>query len=337
MKAMPENWQPPVDAWQTEFANDQDERVFAYFGVQFRPAIDVSSFVQVFRDAADQSITPATLTRARHTDAAGFENICFIAYWHNQADFDCWWKDAGFGAWWESSARADESFGLWREVFAVAPPRFETLFSTRNPTGVARLGEPFGEPILEHNYWGGMRDRVRAASVDGDSLDSTIGSTLKPGEPQPSRCARIKVTVPDNLCLIRSGQDLRACSPDESDDYFDLVHSNLVAGMSYLRDNPEESGCISCRYMDETDLDGAHADQSFGLALFASMAHLENWAHNHPTHLAIFGSFFRLVEKREGNLQLRLWHEVLVCTGDKAICEYVSCHPLTGLLPFFAG
>jgi aldoxime dehydratase len=335
MKAMPANWQPPVDAWQAEYDNLQQERVFAYFAVQFRPPADASKFADVFLTAARQGPSPVTLSRARYTDASGFENVCFIAYWDRQADHDAWWQESGFGAWWEDSERLTEPFGMWREVYAVAPNNFETLASSRQPTGIARLGKPFGEPVREHNYWGGMRDRVKAAAVDGDLLESSMGPLLPAAQLRPTRGKRVRVTVPGNLCLIRSGQDLSQCTTDEAETYFDVVHPHLAAGMAFLRDNAEASGCASCRYMVETELDGGFAPRSFGLAAFISMAHLEAWAHEHPSHLAIFGSFFEMMKACQGRLNLQLWHEVLVCSEDRTICEYVNCHPRTGLLPYF--
>ncbi len=337
MKKMPKDWRPPVDAWQAEFTDEQHERVIAYFGVQFRVGADVGDFLDHFTPADSNSARPATMTRARHVDASGYENVCFITYWHSLTDYQQWWDGSGFGEWWAADSRLREAFGLWREVYAVTPARFETLFSSRNPTGIARLGNPFGEPLLEHNYWGGMRDRMRASSIDGDPLESSAETVEQAAELRSTRGARITVPVPENLCLIRSGQDYRACPPGELCDYLDIVHPNLVAGMAFLRDHPAESGCISCRFMDETHLDGTSAGQSFGLALFVSMTHLEEWARNHSSHLAIFNSFFRMIEKRQGNLQLRLWHEVLVTNSDGTTCEYVNCHPRTGLLPFFTG
>lgn len=334
MKKMPENWQPPVDAWQAEYDNDLQERVFAYFAVQFRPPVDISAFTDAFQSAAKRAHGPQTYSRAAQTDASGYENNCFIAYWDRQSLLDAWWRESGFGDWWNSEVRLGEEFGLWREVYAVSPKRFETLSSSPHPTGVACLGKPFGKPVREHNYWGGMRDRVHAASVDGDPLTSSIGPVLPQPQIGATRGVRIAVPVPDNLCLIRSGQDLGLCGPEEAATYYDVVHPNLVAGMAYLRDNPVEAGCASCRFMTETDDAGVPLPTSFGLAAFASMAHLEEWAHNHPSHLAIFASFFEMLKACDGKLQLRLWHEVVVCSGQSSVCEYVNCHPRTGLLPF---
>lgn len=52
----------------------------------------------------------------------------------------------------------------------------------------------------------------------------------------------------------------------------------------------------------------------------------------HPTHLAIFGAFGRLVRAQGARTQLRLYHEVSVATPDEQWFEYVDCHERTGLL-----
>ncbi len=187
MKKMPRGWRPPVDAWQAEFTDEQHERVIAYFGVQFWVGADVGDFLDHFTPADSNSARPATMTRARHVDASGYENVCFITYWHSLTDYQQWWDGSGFGEWWAADSRLREAFGLWREVYAVTPARFETLFSSRNPTGIARLGNPFGEPLLEHNYWGGMRDRMRASSIDGDPLESSAETVEQAAELRSTR------------------------------------------------------------------------------------------------------------------------------------------------------
>jgi len=336
VKQMPENWEPPVDAWQAAYDDGIEELVFAYFGTQ-RPAGSAkSSFEQEFKDAIDGEDAPGFVTRAEYVDATGFQNDVFIAYWKSQSDFDVWWTASSFKSWWEAAERESEAHGLWREIFTVPTQRFETLFSTKDPVGAAALGEPFGEPIREHNYWGGMRDRIPDSELSNDQFASTIGNTLPEPKLTASRGKRITVNVPSNLCLIRSGQNWQDCSEQELETYLDVVRPNLTAGMAFLRDNAAETGCASCRLMDETQLDGSFSSQTFGLAAFVSMEHLEKWSKTHPTHLAIFNSFFKMVEKHEGQLDIKLWHEVLIVNGDKSLCEYVNCHPNTGLLPYFA-
>ena len=330
---MPPDWQPPVDAWQSAYDEGLSEVVFGYFGCQFRGRTVPATFVDTFLASTRAAHKPGFVTRAQHRDASGYQNHIFIVYWPSRADFEQWWSAAGFGSWYDDEARLAEAFGLWREVYTVPTTRFETLHSSQTKTGVASLAKPFGKPVREHNYWGGMRDRI--PSSDRDNFEpSGAEPGAKKALPQ-SRRARLRVRTGDNICLIRSGQNWQDCGEDEIASYSDEVAPHLRAGMAFLRDNPKETGCLSCRMMDEVALDGDDARQSFGLAAFRSMAELEGWAKSHPTHLRIFNSFLAMVQKRETPPQLKLWHEVLVARGDESICDYVNCHPNTGFLPWF--
>jgi len=330
---MPPNWQPPVDGWQSAYDEGLTEVVFGYFGCQYRDAGVPDRYENLFLASAQKSQRPAFVTRAHHRDASGYENDVFIAYWPSHDAFRNWWREAGFGAWYDDDARLAESFGLWREINVVPIERFETLHSSKTATGVAKLAKPFGAPVKEHNYWGGMRDRIAASDVDPfDPVDPDLSKSHSLPE---SRGARVRVATHDNICLIRSGQNWGDCGDDEIAAYSDEVAPHLRAGMAFLRDNPGETGCLSCRLMDEVAVDGSHAKQSFGLAAFTSMADLESWAKTHPTHLRIFNSFLAMVQRREEPPQLKLWHEVLIARGDDSICDYVNCHPNTGFLPWF--
>lgn len=332
---MPPDWQPPVDAWQSTFAADVAEVVIGYFGCQHRTEQEPAAFDDRFRAAVrDRVGRPAVFTRARYRDASGYTNEVFIAYWRSAEDFADWWELAGFGLWFRDAARRREAFGLWREVFVVPMDRLETLFSSRHPSGVAKLAKPFAEPVREHNYWGAMRDRLAVSRVD--ALDSGADRWRANGNVSDSRGRRISVRVPVNICFIRSGQNWRDCDEHEFAEYSDHVVPHLTAGMAFLRDQGREVGCLICRFMDELSMEGNQARQSFGFAAFVSMAHLEAWAQHHPTHLRIFENFLQVAQCRSNPPNLKLWHEVFVTGKDGATAEYVNCHPNTGFLPHFA-
>lgn len=335
MRRMPPDWTPPSEAWQSDYDPAIRELLFGYFGMQQAAAVPDAAFERWIETAIAGPHAPAFATRARETDASGYRNDVLIAYWPGQAAFDAWWARAEVGGWWNDAAREQGDCGYWRECFAVPVERFETLFSSKDPTGAASLGKPFGCPVREHAYWGGMRDRIAASSwhaLDGDGTTLLAAADLK-----ATRGRRVRVRPPEDLCLIRSGQNWGASSGDELATYVDVVRPSLTAGMAFLRDNPAETGCLSCRFMDEVALDGSAQPRSFGLAWFLTLGHLEAWAHSHPTHLAIFKSFFDMLEARQGQLALKLWHEVLVLDAGRGVFEYVNCHPRTGLLPWLPG
>ncbi|WP_409035782.1 phenylacetaldoxime dehydratase family protein [Pseudomonas corrugata] len=72
--------------------------------------------------------------------------------------------------------------------------------------------------------------------------------------------------------------------------------------------------------------------KKLGLAHFDELAHLEDWAKTHSTHLAIFGGFMRYVRVLDFQVALRLYHEVSVIPADAQCFEYINCHPGSGLL-----
>ncbi len=105
--------------------------------------------------------------------------------------------------------------------------------------------------------------------------------------------------------------------------------------MTFLAENPLETGCATCRFMEETGLDASPRPRSFGLAYFLSLQHLEDWSKSHPTLLAIFGEFQNMAVKHNFELGLRLWHEVSALPAEGCAFDYVNCDPETGLLPYF--
>jgi aldoxime dehydratase len=71
--------------------------------------------------------------------------------------------------------------------------------------------------------------------------------------------------------------------------YLDDVEPVLRAGMDFLRDEGRTVGCYANRYMRVIDDHGDAVDKSFGMSWWHSLADLDRWAKDHPTHKAIFG------------------------------------------------
>jgi aldoxime dehydratase len=104
------------------------------------------------------------------------------------------------------------------------------------------------------------------------------------------------------------------------------------AGMNFLRDDGDNVGCYSNRYMQHIDQAGRLLEKSFGYSYWRSLGAMEQWSESHPTHVAIFGTFMRIVQELNFQVQLRLYHEVSVLKPDQQEYEYVNCHVGTGLL-----
>jgi aldoxime dehydratase len=103
------------------------------------------------------------------------------------------------------------------------------------------LADDFSGGIMEHAYWGGMRDRIPQSQT---SEMAPVGTPdlVRDGE-------RLRVTPHDNICLIRSGQDWSDTDAAERRMYLDDVEPVLREGMDFLRDDGRSIGCFANRYM----------------------------------------------------------------------------------------
>lgn len=329
------DWEPPYPAFSAAFKPDVQQVVMAYYGCVTAPGEEAGAapFLDWIRDAAAAPQGPAVANRARHMDAQGRTNEVFILYWTDPARFAAWEASPPVKDWWLSPQRLEEPTGYWREVWQPPLSHLETLISSQSPIGLAEARQSITGPVRAHAYWGSARDRIPQSTTD--DFEPVHDVPPRPAEPPSSGGQRLRVTPPQHLCLIRSGQNWTNCGPDELELYRRDVLPALVAGMNFLRDNPDETGCLSCRFMDQVSLDGTSEQKTFATACFLSLGHLEAWAKSHPTHLSIFGAFHRLVKQRNFEIDLKLWHEVSVMPAGAGTCEYINCPPDLGLLPYF--
>ena len=329
-RRMPPNWRPVAPAWSSAFADQHTPIVMAYFGTQSHGADATRSdqFARFF----DSPDGPSIVERSQFPDRTGAGNHLCAAYWTNLATYEKWETSSGFRSWWNDPARLNDQEGYFREIMTVPLDRFETIFSLGAAFGFAKAASSVVGPIREHSYWGSMRDRLMCSS--NDDLVSTYGDRLKRSAPS-TRGRGLRVEVPGNLAVIRSGQDWSECTGAELSDYIDSVRPALTKGMNFLRDNPEETGCCDLRFAEELEADGSPTKRTFGFGLFLTLEHLEKWAATHPTHLQIFGTFGKMVQRYGASLKLKLWHEVSVLPAEGQTFEYLNCHPDTGLLPYF--
>jgi len=336
-KNMPEGWEPPYPAWSADLSSDYTDVVIVYYGIQYKSGEENSATAACFFEKFSQSLkagdAPQNVERGTVTDGQGYQNHILVCYWADKADFEKWQKDSPFARWLNDENRTQGNVGFWIERHLIFLNKFETNFSSTNPVGAATLAKKdMGEPIREHAYWGAMRDRMPSSPAD----DFKASETAFNGPEDDTKGRRIQLRTPDNLCIIRSGQNWTFCKDEERRAYLNHVHPALIEGMDYLRDNPEESGCLSCRLVTETDQNNDKVNRSFGLAYFKSMAHLEDWSKNHPTHLKIFQNFHALVTQFNFEIELRLWHEVAVLDKDNSDFIYINCHNKTGILSFIS-
>ena len=322
---MPEGWVPPVPAFSAKIPA-KSRAVALYIGIQ-RPTSESLEALNTIIQAIDLP----NHDLASFTDRAGHKNYVCIAYFSSSADHVQWEDSSGFTTWWEDASHLTADYGLWMERYDFEPGQYETLISSPDGyEGVARQHNESVGPIREHAYWGGMEDRI--PNSEPGRLDTAF-TDMPAAKPMKTLGKRLTVKGPNNLCVIRSGQDLTSVGADERAEYNADIEPHLSAGLAFLGKNAE-TGCFDSRYMTHCDAQGKPIAKTFGMQVFLSVSHLQRWAQFHPTHLAIFNSFQNMAMAREGQFDLRLWHEVAVMGEGDSYAEYINCDPQTGFLPF---
>jgi aldoxime dehydratase len=299
--------------------------VMAYFGLQYRSAsarARADERLNRLGRAFEMATGPRHWDRAVYIDEANFDNVISIGYWDVPEDFAEWFEN--YGASWTDGSVADRTVGTFVEVLQPAIERFETLFSSTAPEGVACLADGFSDAVQEHAYWGGARDRIPLSQVH--DLAPVGGPRVV------TDGLRQTVTPYENLCLIRSGQDWSATEAEERRMYLEDVEPALHAGMEFLRDDGLAIGCFANRYMTVLDSSGRAMQKTFGMSWWKSLEALERWAESHPTHLAIFGAAMKYLSTLGPAAKLKLYHEVTVVAAHEQKFEYFNCHPRTGML-----
>ncbi|KAK4959215.1 hypothetical protein LTR10_004015 [Elasticomyces elasticus] len=332
----PADYHPPFPAYVARFPADLKDLVMAVMGAQHnngKPSeLNIArSKLTSFLDKGPVHCRPEYQQPSSLTDSSGAFNEVVVAYWRSKAHYNEWSAASGFDRWWQGLDPHNEDHGWFLEVFFPPVDRFETVFSNNVvPEGAAHMRECVSGEIQEHVYWGSMRDRLPIAQTD--TIEG-VKADFHGGHGEDSTSKRIRVAGRRNLAVIRSGQDWSNTTLVERTLYLDTMHPVLIRGMNFLSDHGDEVGCISCRFMDVLDSQGGSGtEKTFGLAYFDDLSSLEGWSKHHQTHLDIFGGFLKYASKLQGDVSLRLFHEVLVLEADQQYLEYVGCHNETGML-----
>lgn len=323
------DWDPPYPAWESTLPTDM-QSVICYIGCQGDPK-QGDEFRRTISEQILRRNGDCHAEFARYPDRDGTLNTVGLVYWLNQSAFEKWRAEEVEAL--LSNAGEKDAPGIWIENFPILRKDVETLFSSDDQApGIAKYSRGKVNITRLHAYFGSMRDRLFSSN---DSDHKSPVSQLSKKSKAVDGAGRISVATPSQLCAIRSGQDWSHCGEEQKDYYLNELEPVLRKGMEFLSNNPVETGCIACRYMTETDDTGRPKDRTFGYALFRDIADLEAWSKSHPTHLAIFRKFYEYTQAFNFEIELDLWHEVLVMPNPTTF-TYVNCAPTTGLLPFFA-
>ncbi len=327
-----DDYAPPYPCWSARGSSSVKQVVMGYFGVQSQ-----GKQMQGKACAALLKITtsfgeangPKHHDVAHFVDAQGYDNMLAVAYWDDPAVFARWRALPVVDAWWANDERLQDGVGYFREIVSPRVEHYETMFNT--PDRLEGIGVAMGGmsgDIQEHGYWGSARDRIPLAQTDALS---PVGA-LRVAAGMPAHGKRVHVAGHDNVAIIRSGQEWTETQGKERELYLQDMEPVLREGMDFLRDRGTAIGCYSNRYMTHLDASGQPLEKTFGLSLWRSLGDMERWSESHPTHVAIFGTFMRIVQELQFQLKLRVYHEVSVLKPDEQEYEYINCHPRTGLL-----
>lgn len=333
----PEGHVPPIPRYTARMESDSSVIAIVYVGVQSKSGNQAVCLAQL-REIDDLMRLDHGVDHrdfASFTDMQGYLTMFAVGYWRSPKTYENWVASEAVADWWSESSKETGDLGYFRESMIVPSDYAETNIFKEYVRGLSACPMSNIEPIDETGYWGAARDRFPASAYDLFEVPDSIQLELRSERNADQK--RVRISPHQNFVVIRSGVTWVDCGQEQLASFQNNIKPKLDIGMTYLRENPLDTGCCSLRQVDVIDLDGQVAKEEFSLGYFRSLADLEAWAHEHPTHLAIFTRAIAEREKYGDKLELRTYHEIYVLTAEGSQFEYVNCHGNTGLLPFFDG
>lgn len=329
-----EGFIPAVQRYSAVHPDNVSTLSVVYLGVQ-----STSNNRRIQEDFIEQATrlfsgdaAPVLFDFAHYKDPDSYNTTLAVAYWYGEEAAAQWRSSEVVEQWWNDPAKDNLPVGYFRESFTASIDHAETILFKELARGLSACPMSKVEPMGESGYWGGARDRIPASAYD--LLETPHKEPLAPVADCQSFGKRLCVEPPANMVLIRSGASWSECGSEQLQSYQQNLKPVLDEGMEYLRQNPIDTGCCCLRQLDSLDLQGQPLSENYCAGYFLSMEHLETWAMEHPTHLAIYGQAQRERTKYKEKLELRTYHEIYVIDRESSF-EYINCHPNTGLLPWF--
>ena len=184
-----DDYAPPYPSFVARHKPAVTQVVMAYFGLQTRgtPSIDAKQVLSRLASEFAPADGPTHWDRARYVDEAGFTNIVTVAYWDDRHKFDRWFPAARER--WMGEERTTSGFGAFIEALYPSVEGYETLLSSpERPEGIAVLADSMSGEVLEHAYWGGMRDRI-PLSQTSEMAPSGSARAIRDGARSPGHPA----------------------------------------------------------------------------------------------------------------------------------------------------
>ena len=186
-RRVPDDYQPPFPLYVARAAEDLKQVVMAYFGVQSKGDESkgrACAAYQTVLESFKQPDGPARHDLVQHIDGHGYLNLIAVAYWTDPAQYDRWNSSPAVSDWWASDDRLGEGVGYFREVLRPRMEQSETIYThDYGPLeGVSILMGSMSEPVIEHGYWGSMRDRLPLSQISLYCLLKLPPSTVQHGK-----------------------------------------------------------------------------------------------------------------------------------------------------------
>jgi aldoxime dehydratase len=325
----PEGHKPPITRYSAILPQQENVAVL-FLGVQSTDAeaLQTASFADLLGDGSAYP-APVYTDFASFTDPQGYLNRIAALYWLKSELFSAWLQLPGVTEW-RARVGGLSSVGLWWEPVIVNADYMETIAFKEFRRGFSGCPVSGLATTERSGYWGAARDRIPAAAHD---LFEPAGAPVEP-QGGVSKIRHRKIQPPKNMAVIRSGVSWEYCEGEQLKDYQERIKPALDAGMEYLRINPRDTGCIALRQVNCIGRDGGELAEGYSLGAFVSLGHLESWAKNHPSHLAIYTRAIAARRKYQDALQLRTYNEIFIIEANNPPFEYFNCHSQTGLLRY---
>lgn len=333
-----EDQAPEPLAREAVFPSEMTHIVFGQFGVQSRTPEESAPFLKQLRALFALTDGPVSVERCRqYDDPNAWNNEILMAYWTDVASYAKWARHPEVTEWWASLAEdCAGDIGYWREVLSPPIDRFWFFGFVMPRVACTRFLDI--RPTETFGYWGGYRDRLPASQAD--HFDSDFGPELVAPLDRNTRGRRLQVVAPNNVLFVREGQESTYIISDTERELWEhRVRPARDKWLSYHRDNPVLSGCISLRATIELDLEtGEELQKHNQLVYFLTLWHLERAARSQPSHLSLYNTYMDVATQlaAEGTeSKLYIWAEAHILPQAALHLDYINCHPNTGFLPYF--